>query len=332
VGVAGRRRFLIAAGSFAVAPSIAFGQQQVPIRRIGFLAVRARVSGRTLDPGYASFIKAMRERGWIEGKNLLIEWRYANGDYARLPKLAAELVQTGVEVLVTHSTVGTEAAREATGTIPIVTAAVSDAVSSGFAGTLGRPGRNITGLNNVSIELVPKQLEILKVLMPGLKTVGFLLNPGAAVNIAALEDLQTASARLRVKVLRFDARSSEDITTRFEMMRGQHVQAIIIANDAFLSGQRRQISDLSIKHRIPAIFPYREHVVEGGLMSYGESISDIWSETAGYVDKILKGAKPEDLPFERPTKLRLTINRKTAKALGLTVPRELLERADELIE
>ena len=328
-----RRRIIVAlgAGAFA-APLAALAQQPAKVRRIGFLAVRSRPSAANPDAGYAAFIKEMGALGWVEGKNLLIEWRYAEGDYARLAKLAAELVQIGVEVIVTHSTPGTQAARQATSTIPIVTAGAADPVGSGFAATLARPGGNVTGLSNMGIDMSPKQLEMLKIMMPRLATVAFLLNPGTAPNLLMLESLQAAAGKFRVKILRFDASTPQQVEAGFATMKAQRAEAVIVANDAFFIGQRQRLAELGVKHRLPTLSSYREHVAVGGLMSYGENQSDIWKQAAVYVDKILKGAKPGELPFEQPAKLQLTINRKTAKALGLAIPQELVLRADEVIE
>lgn len=327
-----RRKLVIALGLAAfTAPLSSFAQQSADkVRRIGFLAISGPIA--LGSSSYAAFVEGMQELGWVEGKNLLIEWRYADGDYSRLPRLAAELVQIRVEVIVTHATPGTQAARQATGDIPIVTAAVADAVGSGFAATLARPGGNITGLTNMGIDMAMKQLEILTIMMPKLSTVAFLLNPGTAPVLAVFESLRAASGRFRVKILRFDARTPQDIDAAFATMTMQHVEAVIVANEAFLVGEGRHIAELGIKHRMPTMFSYRDPVVAGGLLSYGESLFDVWKQTAGYVDKILKGSKPGDMPFEQPRKIQLTFNRKTAKALGITIPQEMLMHADEVIE
>ena len=328
-----RREILIALGAGALAaPLRSWAQPKEKLRRIGFLAVRPRPSAANPDASYAAFVGNMGKLGWVEGTNLHIEWRYADGDYARLPKLAAELAHSQVEVIVTHTSPGTQAAKQATATIPIVTAAVSDPVSSGFAATLARPGGNITGLSNMGLDMAPKQLETLKILMPKLATVAYLLNPGTRANLPMLENLQAAAAKFRVKIVRIDARTPEEVEAGFAAMKGRRVEAAIIANDGFFIGQRQRIAALGIKHRMPTVFSYREHVESGGLISYGENLADVYARAAVYVDKILKGAKPGELPFEQPSTLQLTINARTAKALGVKIPQELLIRADEVIE
>ena len=328
-----RRRFVLALGAATLtAPLPSWAQQKERVRRIGFLAIRARPSATNPDASYAAFVKGMQKLGWVEGKNLQIEWRYAYGDYAALPKLATELVQNRVELIVTHTTPGTQAAKAATATIPIVTAAVSDPVGSGLVPSLARPGGNITGISNMGVDMAPKQLETLKILLPKLSTVAFVLNPGTKPNLQMLESLQAAAGKFNVKVVRIDARTAEELDAGFAGMKKQRVEAAIVANDGFFVGQRQTIAALGIKDKMPTVFSYREHVESGGLMSYGENLADVYATVATYVDKILKGAKAGELPFEQPNKLQLTINAKTAKALGIKVPQELLIRADEVIE
>jgi putative ABC transport system substrate-binding protein len=328
-----RRRLLIALGAGALAaPLRAFAQQQDKVRRIGFLAARTRSTSSNPDVYYDAFVQGMRELGYVEGKNLLIEWRFADGKIERLPGLASELVRAKVEVIATHGTTGTQAAQRATRTIPIVFGSANDPVASGFAASLARPGGNITGLSLISVDVSQKHLELLKTLVPRMSRVAVLVNPGNSSLPAVLKSIQAAAQQFGVKVLPADARTPEEIEHGFAAMRRERADAVIILNDTFFIGQRRQITELAARNRLPSMFPFREDVEAGGLMSYGQNLADHYRRAATYVDKILKGAKPSDLPIEQPTKIHLAINRKTAKALGLKIPQELLLRADEVIE
>ncbi|MBI3373142.1 MAG: ABC transporter substrate-binding protein [Betaproteobacteria bacterium] len=328
-----RRRLLIAlaAGALAV-PFVSLAQQQGKIRRIGFLAVRSRSTPSNRDPYYDAFAQAIRELGYVEGKNLVIEWRFADGKYERLPALAVELVQLNVEVIVSHSDTAVEALQRATSTIPIVTAAVADPVGSGIAVSLARPGGNITGLSNMMIDLSAKYIELLKLMMPRLSRAAVLVNPRAPAHYVILKGIQAAAQQLGIKLLPVDARTPEEVERGFAAMRRERADGVIILGSPFFFGQRRQITELAARIRLPSMFTNREEVQAGGLMSYGQNLADYFRRAASYVDKILKGAKPGDLPIEQPTRIHLAINRKTAKALGITIPQELLFRADEVIE
>jgi len=327
-----RRRLLIALGAGVLAaPLASFSQQPGNVRRIGFLAVRSRPTPSNPDY-YDAFVRGMRELGYVEGKNLVIEWRYADGKYERLPGLAAELVGLRVEVIATHSTPATQALQRATSSIPIVSAALGDPVSSGFATSLGRPRGNITGLSLITTDLYPKQLELLKTMVPALSLGAVLANSGSPRYPANLKSVQAAAQQLGVKILPVDARTPEEIERGFAAIRRERTDAVIVLADAFFTGQRRQITELAARNRLPSMFSYREDVEAGGLMSYGQNLTDYFRRAATYVDKILKGAKPGELPIEQPTRIHLAINRKTAKALGITVSKEMLFRADEVIE
>ena len=328
-----RRKLLMAFGASALAsPLASLAQQQGKVWRIGFLGARSRSTLSNPDVYYDAFTQGMRELGYVEGKNLVIEWRFADGKYERLPGLASELVQMKVEVIVTHSTPATQALQRATKTIPIVTAAVIDPVGSGFAVSLARPGGNITGLSVITVDVSPKHIELLKIMMPTLSRVAVLVNPGNPVHAAVLKSIQAAAQQVGIKILPVNARSPEEIERGFAMMKREHAEAVIIVADAFFFGQGRQIAELALKNRMPSIFQDREHVEAGGLMSYGQNVTDFFRRAATYVDKILKGAKASNLPIEQPTRFYLVINRKTANALGLTISQELLLRADEVIE
>ena len=326
-----RRRLVLALGAAALAPPAGFAQQPGRVRRIGFIGLRSRSTLSNPEGGYDAFTQGMRELGYAEGKNLVIEWRFADGNYERLPGLAAELVQMKVEVIVTHGT-GTQAAQQATSTIPIVTAVVIDPVGSGIAASLARPGGNVTGLSNITTDVSPKHIELLKSMIPKLSRVAFLMNPGNPGHPAILQSVQVAGQHAGMKVLPVEARTREEIERGFAAMTRERAGAVIIAADAFVFGQRRQMAELAVKNRMPSIAPWREFVAAGGLMSYGQIFNDFFRRAATYVDKILKGAKPGELPIEQPTKIHLAINMKTAKALGLAVSKELQFRADELIE
>jgi len=274
----------------------------------------------------------MRELGYVEGKNLVIEWRSADGKYERFPLLAAELVQLKVDVIVTVTTPATSAAQKATTTIPIVMGTTGDPVGNGFIKSLARPGGNITGLTSIVSDLGPKHMEMLLSMVPRLSRVAVLLNPDNLAHIGVLKNVQAAAQRTSLKILPVKARTPQEIENAFSLMTREHAGAVIVAGDGFLTQQRRQIAELAVKNRLPSITGIKEYPETGGLMSYGQNLADQYRRAAVYVDKILKGAKPGDLPVEQPTRLALVINRKTAKALGLTIPQSLLIMADKVIE
>ena len=327
-----RRLFALIAGAFLGAPLRAFAQQQVNVRRIGFLAARSRSTPSNPDVYYDAFVQGMRELGYVEGKNLIIEWRFADGKYEPLAAFAAELVRMRVEVIVTHGNATIEAARKATTTVPIVAAASNDPVGSGFVASLASPGTNVTGLSNVSLDVSPKHLEFLQTLRPALSRVAVLMNPSNSSHPAILKHLQVAAQQVGIKILPVEAHTPAEIENGFAAMMKERAEAVVILIDAFFIQQRRQIPELALKNRLPSMFFYREYVQAGGLMSYGQNAADHYRRAATYVDKILRGAKPGSLPIEQPTELHLAINRKTAKVLGLTIPQEFFLRADEVIE
>ena len=316
----------------SLAPLASFAQAPANVRRIGFLAARSRSTPSIPDVYYDAFVQGLRELGYIEGNNLVIEWRFADGNYEHLPDLAAELVRMKVEVIATHGTAPALALQRATSTIPIVIAAAIDPVGSGLAASLARPGGNITGLSVMTVDVSPKHIELLKTMMPGLTRVAFLINPGTSAHFAILKSLQTAAQQIGIKVLPVEARTPEEIERGFATMKRERAQAVITASDAFFIGQGRQIAELAVKSRMPSMFPFRENVIAGGLMSYGQNLPLFFRRAATYVDKILKGTKPAELPIEQPMRFEMVINRKTATALGLKINNEVLLRADEVIE
>jgi ABC-type uncharacterized transport system substrate-binding protein len=320
----------LAVGALAV-PLGSLAQQPGRIRRIGFLYFGTRQSA--LDTGrYAAFLEGMRELGYDEGQNFVVDARYADGVSERLPRLAQELARFEVAVIVASGTPSLRAAQQATSTLPIVAAVVADPVANGFAASLARPGRNITGLTTINIEALPKQVELLKIAVPELSRVAVLLNPANPAHPPQRQTLQVAAQKLGIRVLRVDARNPEDIERGFGAMVRERAGAAIILGDTFFVQQIPQIAELALQHRLPIVCNIRQYVQAGGFMSYGADDADNFRRAAAFVDKILKGAKPGDLPFEQPTRLYLTINGKTAKAIGLAIPRELLLRADKVIE
>ena len=274
----------------------------------------------------------MRERGYVAGKNLVIEWRYLDGQSGNLNDLAADLVRLNVEVVVAYGTAAVQAAQRATSTIPIVIAAAVDPVGSGLVASLARPGGSTTGLSAIAVDLSPKHLELLKTMIPRLLRVAVLTNPGNPSQAAVTKNVEMAARGLGIEVVAASARNPAEIESALAHAARVRVGAVIVAGDAFFSGQGALFSAASLKNRMPTISIYREHVQAGGLISYGQNIADFHRQAATFVDKILKGARPADLPVEQPTMYELFINQKTAKALGLTIPQSLLLRADEVIQ
>jgi len=327
-----RRKIIVALGASALAaPFASFAQAQGKIWRVGFLATRARPM--TLDTDYVgAFLRGMRDFGYVEGKNLVIEWRFAEGRAELLPVLASELVQLKVDVIVINGLAAAFAAQKATATIPIVFPNTGDPIAYGFVKSLAQPGGNMTGVSNVSGDIVAKHLEMLLGMVSKLSRVAVLFNPSNKSNIQNLERVQSAAQKMSVKILPAEARTAPEIDKAFSAMVRDKAGAVIVINDTFFIQQRQQIVELAAKNRLPSISGVREYAEAGGLLSYGSSISDNWRRVATYVDKIFKGAKPGDLPVEQPTKFDLVINGKTAKALGLTIPQSLLISADKVIE
>jgi len=330
--VSRRRQILIALGSGAfITPYASFAQQTNKLRRIGFLVAAARPP--SIDAHYmGTFIRGLRDLGYVEGKNFVIEWRFADGNYQRLPALAGELVGLNVDVLVTGGTAANSALQKATTTIPIVNATMSDPVGNGFAKSLTHPGGNITGLALATTDMSPKHVELLRLIVPKLTSLGVLVNLGNSAHPAVAKSITTNAQRLGIKVRVLDARNADGLTRNFSIMKQERTEAVIAVVDAFFISQRREIAELALKNNLPSMFSAQEHVEAGGLMSYGQNLADHYRRAAAYVDKIFKGAKPGNLPIEQPAVFSLTINSKTAKALGLAIPQELLLRADKVIE
>jgi putative ABC transport system substrate-binding protein len=330
--VISRRAFLgTVAGGLLTTPLDAGAQQSGKIYRIGFLA-----PGSSSDLRIRRFFEAFRnslgELGYVEGKNITIESRWAAGKYDRLPGLAAELVRLKMDVLVTNAVPAIRAAKEATSTIPIVMAGVVDPVATGLVASLARPGGNITGLSVMTPELVGKQLEMLKEVVPKASRVAVLWNPANLGNAPQLKAAEVAARTLGVRLQPLEARGPSEIDSAFAAMTKEGTDAVVVLVDVMFIDQRSRIANLAATHRLPAAHGTPESVEAGGLMVYGPSFLYNYRRAAVYVDKIFKGAKPADLPIEQPTKFDLVINLKTAKALGLTISPSLLARADEIIQ
>jgi len=327
-----RRKFMAAmAGGLLAAPLAAEAQQAAKVPRVGYLAFNLAANPHFLE----AFRQGLRDVGYVEGQNILIEYRSAEGQLERLPDLAAELVHVQVDVLVSEGTPPSLAAKQATRTIPIVFAASADAVGSGLVASLARPGGNVTGLSFLGPETVGKCLQLLKEAVPGLTRVAVLShlgNPSEATRTIMLKESEVAARSLAVRLQFLVARGPDDLDRVFSEMTRARAGALTVLTSIMFFGERRRLVDLAAKNRLPVVYPWREPVDAGGLMAYGPSLPDLFRRAATYVDKILKGAKPGDLPVEQPTKFELVINLKTAKALGLTIPQSLLGRADEVIQ
>ena len=312
---------------FALSPSVA-AQQPVKVSRIGFLGFPSPSANAAR---HEAFRQGLRELGYVEGKNIVIEWRFAEGKLDRGPALAAELVRLKVDVIVTGGAGSTRPANEATNTIPIVMAQDPDPVGNGFVASLARPGRNITGLSTLAPELSGKQLELLKEIAAKLSRVAVLGTSTSPANAQSLREVELAAGALNVQLQYLDIRSPKDIELAFQEARKMRVDAFLALIGPVLANQRTQIADLAVKSRLPAIYGQPEYVEAGGLISYAVSFTDLHRRAATYVDKILKGAKPADLPVEQPTKFELVINLKTAKQIGLKIPPGVVARADKVI-
>src|SRR5713226_9336809 len=315
--------------SVLLTPPATEAQQRAHLPRVGYLGT----SSASLEPELVkAFREGLRDLGYVEGQNILIEYRWAEGNYQRFPDLVAELVRLKVDLILTAGTPGALAAKRATQTIPIVMASTGDAVGAGLVSSLARPGGNLTGLTAMVPDLEGKRLELLREVFPTLTTVAVLLNTANPYNTIVWEQTQVSARALGVKVQPVDLRGPEEFKDAFAKLVRQRPDGLVMLADRFLLAHRTQIVDFVAKNQLPAIYPYRDFVVVGGLMSYSPSYEDLFRRSATYVDKILKGAKPSDLPIEQPTKFELLVNMKTAKTLGVPIPPSLLLRADHVVE
>ena len=328
-----RRRLIGAFGaavSSACLPTLA--QQQSQIRRIGFIGGRRRSTPAKPDVYYDAFVQGMRELGYIEGKNLQIEWRLAEGQFERFPALAAEMAKSKVEVIVTHSSPAIDALRKISNQTPIVYVSMSDPIGGGYAQSLARPGGNITGLSTVSTDLIGKQLQLLKLSSRKVSRVAILVDPNETIHTLLVKEAREAAKVLGLTIHPLVAGDAAAIDRAFAAMKRDRVNGLLLLTSTRFGLQRRQIAELAVKHQLPSMYFTREYPNAGGLMSYGNNQTEVYRQGAAYVDKILKGAKPAELPIQQPTRFYLVINGKTAKALGLKISEELLLRADEVIE
>ena len=328
-----RRRFLLTSiGGALTAPLAGQAQQAAKIARIGYLSADLAV-GRDLRD---AFLQGLRDLGYVEARNVVIEYRDAKGKFDRLPALAAELVALKVDVILAGGTPQALAARQATRTLPVVFAAATDPVENGLVTSLARPGGNLTGLSVLNQEeLVGKRLELLKLAVPGISRVALLWQPGAVgarTESDLLKGAEVAARALGVQLQFVAIRDSADLDRAFSELARARADALAVIASSMLFNERRRLVALAAKNRLPAVYSARDFVDAEGLMAYGQNVVDFFRQAATYVDKILKGAKPADLPVEQPTKFELVINLKTAKALGLTILPSLLQRADQIIE
>jgi putative ABC transport system substrate-binding protein len=307
--------------------SLVLAQQPKKVPRIGFLAAG---SPSSMSSRIEAFRQGLRELGYTEGQNIVVEFRYAEGNTKRFADLATELVGLKLDVIVTTSGAGALAAKTATRTIPIVFLSVGDPVVDGLAASLSRPGGNITGLTNLSLDLGGKRLELLKESFPKVTRVAYLWNPDRPA--AELKDMQTAAHAMAVQLQSLKVRSAADFDRAFEVALRERIHALITWTNPLFTTHQNQIIEFVTKNRLPAIFPNRVFVDAGGLMSYGPDTVATYRRAATYVDKILKGAKPADLPVEQPTKFELVINLKAAKQIGVTIPPNVLVRANQIIK
>jgi len=326
-----RRSFIgTLAGGLLAAPLVAEAQPAGKIYRIGYLSPGAPTSNPLV---IAAFQQGLRDLGWVEGQNIDIEYRWAAGRFDRLPDLAADLVHLKVDVIIAAPTPAALAAKNATGTVPIVAVSLTHPVELGLVGSLARPGGNVTGLSySVGADIFGKDLELLKEVVPRVRRVAVLSNPDSPAQPLTVRNVKDAARSLGLQLQLLEARGPEGFDGAFAAMARERVGALLVVQDPAFIPHRARLVDLAAKNRLPSIFTQREDAEAGGLMSYGPSLSDLYRRAGTYVDKILKGANPGDLPVEQPTKFELVINLKTAKALGLTIPPSLLQRADQVIE
>jgi len=328
-----RRAFVAGSVGLLTSPLVVTAQPTTKVPRVGYLAGGRQ--GDPATPASEAFRQGLRDLGYVEGRNVVLEYRFAEGRIDRYPELVAELVRLPVDVIVVPGTAAAQAARKATVSIPIVIVLAGNPVGDGLITSFARPGGNVTGTTSVSSEISGKYLELLREAVPTLSRVAVLWNPLTPPHTKMLKETEAASRTLGLTVQPVSARRPDEIPGAFAAMARGRADGLVVLSDPMFDGSRRErmrIADLVTKARLPTMYTTRELTQEGGLMSYGPSQPDLFRRAAGYVDKILRGAKPADLPVEQPTKFELVINLKTAKALGLTIPPSVLARADEVIQ
>ena len=324
-----RREFITLVAGAAAWPLVARAQQAAKIPRIGLLSPFAPAD---TAPWHQAFLRGLSDLRWVDGKNIAIEYRYSDGRNDRLPELIGDLVRLKVDIIVTAVTNDTLAAKNAAGGIPIVMAAAGDPVATGIVASLARPGGNITGLSQMNPELNGKRLELLKEIAPNISSLAVFLNPEDPISALGQNEIELPARKMKIEVHSFEVRNTLDLDKAFQEATKARVDALAIMPNPVFVTNLKLIADFAIQNRVPSVFHLREYAKAGGLVSYGVDRADLFRRAATFVDKILKGANPADLPIEQPTKFELTINLKTAKALGLTVPPKLLLTADEVIE
>jgi ABC-type uncharacterized transport system substrate-binding protein len=323
-----RRRFVLTLGSLAVSYARSIDAKQP--KKLPRLAILSARSQGPLDI-FDAFGQGLRDHGYVEGKNIIIERRFAEEKYDRLPFLMAELLTFNPDVIFTHTTPGALAAQRATQTIPVVIGAASDLVERGIVASLARPGGNITGLNFVTLELDQKRMELLKEAAPKISRVAVLVNPANPIWNEYPKPLHNVARKLGVELRRFEARTAGEIEAAFSTMTKMKLDAVLVVTDTVFGNQRKQITNLAVTNRLPIISERKEFIEAGGLVAYGVDIQDMFRRAAFYVDRILKGTSPVDLPIERPMRAEFTINLKTAGVIGISIPLEVLQRADTVI-
>jgi putative ABC transport system substrate-binding protein len=324
-----RREFITLLGAAAAAwPLVARAQQPAKLPTIGLLGA---ATPSTTSPWIAAFVQRLREFGWVEGRNIVMEYRWAEGRTERYAEIAAEFVRLKVDVVVTHSTAAVVAAKQVTSVIPIVFTNAGDPVANGLVVSLARPGGNITGLSIQGTDTAAKRLDLLREIVPGLRRLAIIANVGNPAGVLEMEEIQATARALGLEVTALKIRRAEDITSAFEVLKSG-ADALYISPDALINTNRIRVNTLALGARLPTMSSVREYVAAGSLMSYGPNFPDLWRRAAEFVDKILRGAKPADIPVEQPTKFDLVINLTTAKVLGLAIPESFLLRADEVIE
>jgi ABC-type uncharacterized transport system substrate-binding protein len=325
-----RRKFLatLLGGAAATWPLAARAQESGRLRTIGFLGPNTHSAA---TERLAAFVQRLRELGWIEGRTVTIEYRWAEGRKERAAEIAAEFVRLKVDVIVTQSTPAGLAAKQATSVIPIVIASAGDPVGTGIVASLARPGGNITGLSGQAIDTAAKRLQLLREVVPNLRRLAIMANVGNPFNVLEMDEVQAAARTLGLEVAALEIRRGEDIAPAIETLKGG-AEALYVGGDPLLITNQIRINTLALGAKLPTMSIFRDHVVAGGLMSYGPSFTDLYRRAAEFVDKIFRGTKPADLPVEQPIKFDLVLNLTTAKVLGLTIPESFLLRADEVIE
>ena len=325
-----RRDFLLGGGALLAVVLAAAAQHPRKLPRIGYLMFNSAVTGREV---LIAFRQTMAELGWIDGQNIVIETRFADGEVDRIPALASELLLLNVDMIVAGSSAVTRASRSATTTVPIVMLASADAVGEGFVASLARPGGNVTGMTFLAgPEIAAKQLELIREIVPAASRVAYMMNPHNAAHVAFAAELKSAARKFGTQLQPVRAGSPNQLVDTFAAMAKERAAALLVLTDAMFFGERQRITDLARNAALPALYSQREFADVGGLASYGPNLIDMARGAARHVDKILRGAKPKDVPVEQPKKFELVLNLRTAKALGLTIPQSFLLRADEVIQ